>query len=258
MPFRNMSLVATLELKFEMPDKSGDKFSFAPVRVGSVWSLPSIASPGSNNVPSSFDTLAVSGRCLAQAGPETPSFGPGSKNGAASTESQPRTPRLMLCGDIFLVSFKGPRGPSKGPRGPSKGPRGPLKGPRGPVKGPRGPFKGPPGSFQRTPQEDCLLGCGRKIAGKPGREAPAQNARNPPYRVGSCRAEGSSCFPSRRFVSVRMSGYLKGVWLEMFGRSFPGFSAETDPRDTPGSPGPAPHISLHEKSAPRTNSKTKW
>ena len=51
------------------------------------------------------------------------------------------------------------------------------------------------------------------------------------------------------------SGYPKAVWLEIFGPVFPGFSAETDPRDHPRSPGPAPHISFHEKSAPQTNSK---
>ena len=52
-------------------------------------------------------------------------------------------------------------------------------------------------------------------------------------------------------------GYLKAVWLEIFGPVFPGFSAEIDPRDPPRSPGPASHINFHEKSAPQTNSKTK-
>jgi len=37
-----------------------------------------------------------------------------------------------------------------------------------------------------------------------------------------------------------------------FGPVFQGFSAENDPRDPPGSPGPAPHINFHEKPAPQT------
>ena len=51
------------------------------------------------------------------------------------------------------------------------------------------------------------------------------------------------------------TGYLKAVWLEIFGPVFPGFLAEADPRDPHRSPGPAPHINLHEKSAPLTDSK---
>ena len=51
------------------------------------------------------------------------------------------------------------------------------------------------------------------------------------------------------------AGYLKAVWLEIFGPVFHGFSAETDPRDPPRSPGPAPHINSREKSAPQTNSE---
>jgi len=52
------------------------------------------------------------------------------------------------------------------------------------------------------------------------------------------------------------TGYLKAVWLEIFGPVFLGFSAEVDTRDPPRSPGPAPHINFHEKSAPQT--KAKW
>ena len=53
-----------------------------------------------------------------------------------------------------------------------------------------------------------------------------------------------------------MTGYLKAVWLEIFGPALH-FSAETDPRNPPRSPGPAPHTNFHEKSAPETNSKAK-
>ena len=54
------------------------------------------------------------------------------------------------------------------------------------------------------------------------------------------------------------SGYLKAVWLEIFGPIFIGFSAEIDPRDPSRSPGPAPHINVHEKSTPQTKSRAKW
>ena len=49
--------------------------------------------------------------------------------------------------------------------------------------------------------------------------------------------------------------YLKAVWLEMFGPVLLEISAEIDPRELFRSPGPAPHINLHEKTAPQTNSK---
>ena len=55
-----------------------------------------------------------------------------------------------------------------------------------------------------------------------------------------------------------VTGYLKAVWLETFGPVFTWFLVETDPRDPPRSPGPVPHISVHEKSAPQTNSTAKW
>ena len=56
----------------------------------------------------------------------------------------------------------------------------------------------------------------------------------------------------------QLSGYLKAVWLEIFGPVFPGLFAEAIPRDPPRPPGPAPRINLHEKSAPETTSKAKW
>jgi len=56
-------------------------------------------------------------------------------------------------------------------------------------------------------------------------------------------------------TSRQAPGYLKAVWLEIFGPVFQGFPAETDPQDPPRSPGPAPHINFHEKSAPQTNSE---
>jgi len=59
-------------------------------------------------------------------------------------------------------------------------------------------------------------------------------------------------------VCFQRVGYLKAVWLEMFGSVFLGFPAEAAPRDPPRSPGPAPHINLHDKSALQTNSKAKW
>jgi len=49
---------------------------------------------------------------------------------------------------------------------------------------------------------------------------------------------------------------LKAVWLEIFGTVFCGFPAEIDPLVPPGSPGRAPHIKMHEKSAPQTHFKT--
>ena len=49
-------------------------------------------------------------------------------------------------------------------------------------------------------------------------------------------------------------GYLKAVWLKIFGPVFLGFLQEIDPGTPPRSPGPAPHINFHEKSAPETNS----
>jgi len=62
--------------------------------------------------------------------------------------------------------------------------------------------------------------------------------------------------PAGKYYSI--TGYLKAVWLEMFGPVFPGYPAETDPRDPPRPPGPAPHINFHKKPAPQTNSKAKW
>ena len=40
------------------------------------------------------------------------------------------------------------------------------------------------------------------------------------------------------------------VWPDIFGLFFTGFSAGSNPRDPLKSPGPAPHINLHKKSAP--------
>ena len=53
------------------------------------------------------------------------------------------------------------------------------------------------------------------------------------------------------------AGYLKAVWLEIFGQVFLEISVESDPRDPARSPGPARHINLHEKSAPQATSKAK-
>ena len=53
----------------------------------------------------------------------------------------------------------------------------------------------------------------------------------------------------------QQTGYLKAVWLEIFGPVSLGFSTKSDPRGPPRSPGPAPHINLHEKSAPETKSE---
>jgi len=64
--------------------------------------------------------------------------------------------------------------------------------------------------------------------------------------------------PSRGTVGHKLTGYLLAAWLEIFGPVFLEFSAQADPRDPPSSPGLAPHINLHEKSAPQTNSKANW
>ena len=58
-------------------------------------------------------------------------------------------------------------------------------------------------------------------------------------------------FASSSTSRVASSGCLKAVWLEIFGPAFPEISAETDPRDPPRSPGPAPHINFHRKNQPR-------
>jgi len=110
--------------------------------------------------------------------------------------------------------------------------------------------------------------------GKPGRKSPArlplgsQSTTYPPpeplFRVvggcpegrpvgdelsplpevrGGARHRGSPC----GFLSWVPEGSLAGL----------GFPAVIDPRDPLRSPGPAPHINLHEKSAPQTNSKAK-
>ena len=54
--------------------------------------------------------------------------------------------------------------------------------------------------------------------------------------------------------SLIKTGYLKAVWLEIFGPLLPEIPADIDPRDPLRSPGPAPHINFHEQSAPQTNS----
>jgi len=56
----------------------------------------------------------------------------------------------------------------------------------------------------------------------------------------------------QKVIFSRFAGYLKAVWLEIFGPVFPGFPAEIDPRDPPRSAGPAPRVNALEKSAPQT------
>ena len=55
-----------------------------------------------------------------------------------------------------------------------------------------------------------------------------------------------------------LTRYLKAVWPEIFGPVFPGFAAESGPEDPLTSPGPAPHVTCHAKSAPQTNSNARW
>ena len=51
------------------------------------------------------------------------------------------------------------------------------------------------------------------------------------------------------------TGYLKAIWMDIFGPVSNEFPAKTDPRAPPRSPGSAPHINVHQKSAPQTDSK---
>ena len=68
---------------------------------------------------------------------------------------------------------------------------------------------------------------------------------------------GPCSFPWVCSMGLELAGYLKAVWPKIFSQVFPGFLSEVDPRDAPRSPGPAPHINFHEKSAPQTNFKAK-
>ena len=52
-----------------------------------------------------------------------------------------------------------------------------------------------------------------------------------------------------------LTGYLKAVWLKIFGPVFRGFRPEIEPGTPPRSPGLARDINLHQKSTPETNSK---
>ena len=85
------------------------------------------------------------------------------------------------------------------------------------------------------------------VRGGPGDPGGAPAADNP-MKTGP---GGALC---RQLPGPSVVG-LKAVWLDIFGPVFPGFAAETEPRDPPRSRGPAPHINLHEESAPRTDSK---
>ena len=87
------------------------------------------------------------------------------------------------------------RGPLKGSRGPLKGSRGPLKVSRGPFKGSRGPFKGPRGPLKGP--RGGISGVGRC-------ENPQENP-----------------------------GYLKAIWLVIFGPVFLLVFDEDDDDDDP-------------------------
>jgi len=99
-----------------------------------------------------------------------------------------------------------------------------------------------PGPRRLRPREPP----GRPRAGGPrsGRPRPVDPRPAPP-----------SIAPAGCAGPQREPGYLKAVWLEIFGPVFPGFLAEVDARNPPRSPGPAPHINFHAKSAPQTTSK---
>ena len=47
-------------------------------------------------------------------------------------------------------------------------------------------------------------------------------------------------------------------WAGDFRPGFPWIFGRSRPPGSPRSPGPAPHINFHEKSAPQTKSKAKW
>ena len=87
---------------------------------------------------------------------------------------------------------------------------------------------------------------GRSPGGVAKAESPAKGGPRPRHSRRVSRPQ--------RWSLRAGSGYLKAVWLENFGTVLPGFSAEADPRNPPRSPGLAPHIHLHEQSAPRTDS----
>ena len=79
-------------------------------------------------------------------------------------------------------------------------------------------------------------------------------SRLTPSSAARCGLRRAWCQPGGG-LGERQRGCLKAVWLEIFGPAFPGCSAEVEPRDPPRSPGPAPHINLHEVSAQQANSK---
>ena len=97
---------------------------------------------------------------------------------------------------------------------------------------------------------DCWVVGAKKFT--PGRMHPKPTGTV--SSTGGAVIVGDFSVPETRTIS----GYLEGVWLEIFGPVFPGFPADTDPRDPPRSPGPAPDINFHEKSVPLTNSKATW
>ena len=68
--------------------------------------------------------------------------------------------------------------------------------------------------------------------------------------------------PGRRELPpgrINRGGGLRGEGVDLAeNRSFSGSGRPRGPRDPLGSTGPAPHINLHKKSAPETNSKAIW
>jgi len=87
-----------------------------------------------------------------------------------------------------------------------------------------------------------------------GRRWAAEEGAGAPPSLPSRRGEAHTTLSTRR-VHGSLNWVPEGNLAKNFRAGFPGFSAENRPRDPPRSPGPAPHINLHQKSAPQTNSK---
>jgi len=123
-------------------------------------------------------------------------------------------------------------------------------------KDPRGPLKGPPGSCKRTPavfKTKIARSCQDHDQSSNVAKIIEKRQTSPRSLKKRQRSQRSlNIVKSRKNVP---SGCLKAVWPDIFGPVFLCFSAESDPRNPPGSPGTAPYVNPREKSAPQTNSK---
>ena len=61
--------------------------------------------------------------------------------------------------------------------------------------------------------------------------------------------------PCATEAKIGATGYLKAAGLRIFDPVLRALKPEVDPGTSPRPPGPAPHISSHQKSAPETSSE---